>query len=142
MIRKHLLVPERRRQPPREGFSWVDRRFLREHAPALSRDAILLYFFLCAVADKDGLSFYSDATTVATLRLNEEAVVEARGQLLRRSLVAHEPPLTQVLALPELRLGQRDDGGPQLVSDILRRLAEHMARSRARTDEPPSGGNP
>lgn len=134
MIEKRLLVAERRRQPPREGFSWVDRRFLPEHAPALPRDAILLYFFLCAVADKDGLSFYADSTIAARLRLGEVAIGDARRSLLGRDLIAHEPPLTQVLSLPDLRTGARH-GGVQLVSDILRGIAR-----RAVTDPPSPGG--
>jgi hypothetical protein len=123
MIRKRLLAVDRVRRPPREGFSWLDRRFLREHAPALDRDAILLYFFLAAVADKDGLSFYADATTAARLRLDERAVTAARETLLQRGLIAHESPLTQVLALPERSARGRDCAGAELVGDILRRMA-------------------
>ena len=62
MIKKKLLDPDRVRRPPDEGFSWLDRRFLREHASKLTGDAIVLYFFLAAVSDKQGLSFYSDST--------------------------------------------------------------------------------
>ena len=36
MIHKHILVPDRVRRPPADGWSWIDRRFLREHAPRLS----------------------------------------------------------------------------------------------------------
>lgn len=46
MIKKHLLVADRVRRPPREGFSWIDRRFLRHFASRLTGDAIFLYFFL------------------------------------------------------------------------------------------------
>ena len=56
MIRKQVLMADRVRRPPRSGWSWIDRRFVREFAPRLSRDAILLYFFLAAVSDRDGLS--------------------------------------------------------------------------------------
>ena len=52
MIPKRILVPARLRRPPATGWSWVDRRFVREHADHLSRDAVLLYFFLAAVADQ------------------------------------------------------------------------------------------
>lgn len=135
-IHKRLLDPDRVRRPPREGFSWIDRRFLREHAPALDRDAILLYFFLAAVADKDGLSFYSEATTAARLRLDEKAVAAAREALLYRGLIAHEPPLTQVVAIPERRrTAARDCAGAELVGDILRRLARGD-----RGVPPPEGG--
>ena len=47
-----ILVPARLRRPPKTGWSWVDRRFVREHAERLSREAMLLYFFLAAVADR------------------------------------------------------------------------------------------
>ena len=49
MIEKRILVPDRVRRPPREGFSWIDRRFLHDFAARLSHDAIVLYFFLAAV---------------------------------------------------------------------------------------------
>jgi len=35
-----------RAPPPTDGWSWIDRRFLREHAGRLSHEAIVLYFFL------------------------------------------------------------------------------------------------
>ena len=54
MIPKRILVPARLRHPPDTGWSWVDRRFVREHMAYLSREAVLLYFFLSAVADKHG----------------------------------------------------------------------------------------
>ena len=65
-----ILVPARLRRPPATGWSWLDRRFVREHAAHLSRDAVLLYFFLCTVADKHGLSFYGDGTLAALLRMS------------------------------------------------------------------------
>ena len=40
--------------PPEDGFSWVDRRFLPDYAPRLSRDAVLLYFFFASVSDQPG----------------------------------------------------------------------------------------
>ena len=76
-----ILVPARMRRPPATGWSWVDRRFLREHAAYLSRDAVLLYFFLSAVADKHGLSFYGDGTLAALLRMTVPALVEARRRI-------------------------------------------------------------
>jgi hypothetical protein len=44
----------------------------------LSREAVLLYFFLTAVADKHGLSFYGDGTLVIQLRMPLPSLVEAR----------------------------------------------------------------
>lgn len=108
MITKKLLVPDRVRRPPKEGFSWIDRRFLREHAARLSGDAVMLYFFLAAVSDKQGLSFYRDSTIAVRLRMGEQAVVEAREELITHDLVAYQVPLTQVLSLPPQRRQRRD----------------------------------
>lgn len=107
MIEKRVLVSDRVRRPPREGFSWVDRRFLREYAAKLTGDAVLLYFFLAAVSDKEGLSFYSDTSTAIRLRMREEHVVAAREDLLTHDLIAFDPPLTQVLSLPRGRVQRR-----------------------------------
>ena len=95
-----ILVPERLRHPPATGWSWVDRRFVREHAARLSRDAVLLYFFLSAVANKHGLSFYADATLATLLRMPLPGLVAARDELLAHDLIAHEARFTQVLSLP------------------------------------------
>jgi hypothetical protein len=117
MIEKRLLVVDRVRRPPREGFSWVDRRFLRDFASRLSGDAVFLYFFLAAVSDKQGLSFYGDATIAVRLRMREEAVVAARDELVVHDLVAYRSPLTQVLSLPRLRV---ERGGPAALRELLR----------------------
>lgn len=126
MIHKRLLVPDRVRRPPREGFSWVDRRFLRDYAARLSGDALVLYLFLAAVSDKDGLSFYSDASLAVRLRLREERVASARDELLTHDLVAFQPPLTQVLALPLARV-QR--GGLHALGEVLRTLSNPSTRN-------------
>lgn len=125
MVTKRPLVPDRVRRPPREGFSWVDRRFLREHAPRLGRDAIFLYFFFCAVSDKDGLSFWGNAAIAGRLRLDEAALEHARDELVRSELVAYEAPLVQVLALPGERA--KGGGGPALLGDLLRDLGRGKA---------------
>ena len=121
MIQKRPLVPDRIRRPPREGFSWIDRRFLREHTSTLSCEAIMLYFFLAAVSDKYGLSFYSDTSTAARLRLDEQAVVRAREQLLQHDLAAYQAPLTQVLSLPQRETRR---GGTAQIAEIFRMLAQ------------------
>ena len=119
---KQPLVPGRIRRPPHNGWSWIDRRFLREFADSLSQDGLLLYFFLAAVSDRHGLSFYADTTTAARLRLGVEAVDRAREELLERDLIAYRAPLSQVLSLPEPRL-RRSSGDAELLGDILRKMA-------------------
>jgi hypothetical protein len=118
MIHKRLLVPDRVRRPPREGFSWIDRRFLREYGARLSGDA---------VSDKDGLSFYSDAALAARLRMREQGVSSARDELLTHDLIAFQPPLTQVLSWP--RSGQVQRGGLHALGEVLRALGNPPGRN-------------
>jgi len=129
MIPKRLLVPDRVRRPPAEGFSWVDRRFLRDFAAQLSGDAVFLYFFLAAVSDRQGLSFYNDATLAVRLRVREAAVVAARDELVVYDLVAYQAPLTQVLSLPRARV---ERGGPAALQELLRTLADEEPSAAAR----------
>jgi hypothetical protein len=122
MIHKRVLNADRVRRPPKGGWSWIDRRFVREFAPRLSHEAIGLYFFLAAVSDKDGLSFYSDATTAVRLRMAEAAVVRAREELVTEDLVAYQAPLTQVLSLPWPVVPRRQ-GGLVQIGELFRTLA-------------------
>jgi hypothetical protein len=97
---EHAKAPRRlKHDPPANGWSWGD----REHAEHLSREAVLLYLFLTAAADRHGLSVYSDGSTGALLRLTVQAVVDARDELLAHDLIAYEAPLTQVLRFPGIR---------------------------------------
>jgi hypothetical protein len=136
MIQKHVLVPARLRRPPATGWSWVDRRFLREHAERLSREAMLLYFFLSAVADQNGLSFYGDGTLAALLRISLTDLVQARDELLARDLIAQESRLIQVLALPPVGQRRRSEPGQGLfpLGEILRQaLAPSPSRAEGGT---------
>ena len=126
MIEKRILMPGRLRRPPGEGFSWVDRRFQREHAPWLSHDAILLYFFLAAVSDRHGLSYYKDSTTAAQIKATESRVVRAREELVVRDLVAFEAPLTQVLSLP-CSGGDATASEVTALGEVLSRLMEERS---------------
>jgi len=125
MIEKRILVADRLRRPPVTGWSWVDRRFLREHGDYLSRDAILLYLFLAAVADRHGLSFYSDYALASRLRLSQSALEKAREELLDRDLIAHQLPLVQVLSLPSPGIRRRPEPGQglMLLGDVFRQAA-------------------
>ena len=106
-IVKRVLLPDRVRRPPVEGFSWVDRRFLRDFAAKLSGNAVYLYFFLSAVSDKHGLSYYADSTISGRMRIGERTFAEAREELITHNLIVYQPPLTQVLSLPPNRLQRR-----------------------------------
>lgn len=97
---KRVLDPQRLRKI--EGsFSWIDHRFvtggfLRD----LSALEILLYLFLVAVSDRNGLSFYHDDRIANLLKIDLPALGQAREGLVLRSLLAYQPPLYQVLSLP------------------------------------------
>ncbi len=134
MIQKHVLVSQRLRQPPATGWSWLDRRFLREHGDYLSREAVLLYLFLAAVADRHGLSFYSDTTLACRLRLSQPVLERAREELLDRDLIAHQLPLVQVLSLPSPGVSRRSEPGQGLIvlGDLFRQIAESPASSTPR----------
>src|SRR3984893_17676552 len=124
-IQKRILVADRLRRPPATGWSWVDRRFLREHGDHLSREALLLYWFLAAVADRHGLSFYSDHTLTSRLRLAQPVLEQAREELLDRDLIAHQLPLVQVLSLPSPGVRRRPEPGQGLIrlGDVFRQAA-------------------
>ena len=134
MIQKHVLVPQRLRRPPATGWSWLDRRFLREHGDYLSREAVQLYLVLAAVADRHGLSFYSDTTLACRLRLSQPVLERAREELLDRDLIAHELPLVQVLSLPTSGVSRRPEPGQGLIvlGDLFRQIAEAPASSTRR----------
>ncbi len=95
------ILDERHVRRIRDGFSWIDRRFVRDGwIDRLSLVESALYFFLVAVADKDGVSFYSDGRVATTLKVDHDALVRGRARLVELGLVAWEAPLYQVLELP------------------------------------------
>jgi len=132
MTTKRILRPDRVRRPPEEGFSWVDRRFLRDHAPEISSPAVLLYFFLCAVSDQHGLSYWGDDSTAARLHVPVSAVARAREELVQSRLVAYERPLYQVLSLPAVDdAGLPRGGEPGTIASVLGELGARWAEERS-----------
>jgi hypothetical protein len=97
---KRVLNSERLRKI--EGsFSWIDHRFITGgFLRDLSTQEILLYLFLVAVSDRNGLSFYHDDRIASLLKIDLPALGQAREGLVLRSLVAYQLPLYQVLSLP------------------------------------------
>lgn len=83
------------------SFSWIDHRFISGgFIRDLSREEILLYLFLVAVSDRQGLSFYHDDRICSLLKTDLAALGEARETLGERGLIAWRAPVYQVLALP------------------------------------------
>jgi hypothetical protein len=103
----------------------MDRRFVREHMASLSQEGILLYFFLAAVADKHGLSFYGDGTLGTVLRITMPALIQAREELVANDLIAYDGRFTQVLSMPAPREHRRAEPGQGLMQlgEILRHAA-------------------
>jgi len=133
-MKKTVLCPQKLRHVPRQ-FSWIDQRLVRDrHIRGRTPHALALYLFLCTVADSQGLSYYSDASTAATLGFGGEALRAARAELVAARLIAYGSPFYQVLSLeptlarepepclavePEPRLGEMLS-----VADILRSMME------------------
>lgn len=122
------LDPSRRRRPPRTGFGWIDRRFFREgFAAELSPDAMLLYAFLCTVADSRGHSWYGDPRVGQLLRMPPARIQVARDQLRHADLVRYERPTYQVLSLPSAPIPlpaprqRRPDDNPPSIGSLIRR---------------------
>jgi hypothetical protein len=117
-MKKRLLNPQRLRKVPPQ-FSWVDHRLVREnYFTRCDHSSWTLYLFLVSVADVDGLSYYSDASLMRRLMMDEFQLSASRRQLIQNGLIAHEKPLYQVLSLeaaPEVRSGQTS------VAEILRK---------------------
>ena len=123
---KRLLDPARVRRI-RDGFSWIDRRFVGDGWPErLSREEVLLYLFLVAVSDKDGLSYWGDARLGGTLKLPTAEIARGREGLVRAGLVLYERPLYQVLDLTPAKAEPRE-GAATSLGDILRQLASRPA---------------
>jgi hypothetical protein len=100
MLLKRLLDPTRVRKI-QGSFSWIDHRFITAgFLSDLSTLEILLYLFLVAVSDRNGLSFYHDDRIASLLKIDLVSLGKAREDLVQRSLLAYEAPLYQVLSLP------------------------------------------
>ena len=98
-VKKEPIDPERVRRIAAEGFSWIDRRFVREgFMERLPPEAILFYFFLVAVGDARGLSFYADPSISRKLKLNPEELSQSRARLIDADLILYRYPLYQVLS--------------------------------------------
>lgn len=101
-IEKSPINAARIRRIPPTGFSWIDRRFVRQgHIRDLPREAIALYFLLIAVGDANGMSFCADPTVSALLKIDHSELLHARKRLIAADLIAYRYPLYQVLALPD-----------------------------------------
>jgi len=101
MIEKRILVPEKIRQI-RGSFAFIEHKFLQAGFWAsLSRDELLLYFFLVLAADRNGISFYGYDKICTMLALNIDGYIAARNNLISKDMLAFDGTFFQVLALPD-----------------------------------------
>lgn len=100
MYRPQPIRPDRLRTLERP-YSWVPFRLLSSGRLAeLSRPAKLLYFLLCLVADRRGLSFYGDRRMHELLALSDQELCGARTELCDRDLLAFDGRVYQLLSWP------------------------------------------
>lgn len=101
MAKQSYIINNKRIRKISGSFSWIEHRFITGgFLDALSTIEILLYFFLVAVSDRYGVSFYHDERICHLLKIDLSSLGEARENLIQRSLLAYNYPVYQVLALP------------------------------------------
>lgn len=95
------LDPSRTRRPvPRFGWGWIDRRIvIKDFLRPMSRTEIAVYFFLCVVADRHGMSWYSPHSMARVLKEPPDQISDALTRLHQRNLIAIAGRLIQVLDL-------------------------------------------
>ena len=121
MISKKPVFPDRIRCIPGQ-FSWVDHRLVRDgHIDQCCHGASALYLFLITVSDARGLSYYSDATLMRRLHMDEVILEQSRRQLIHLDLIAYKKPIYQVLPLSE---GRRFEETPARSPGSLRSMEE------------------
>jgi hypothetical protein len=87
------------------SFGWVDHRF-RFFWEDLSREEILLYFFLVTVADAQSISWWSTRKIAKTLKIGPATLLRAKAMLEQRKLISTRKDalsqriIYQVLPLP------------------------------------------
>jgi hypothetical protein len=119
-MEKRLLYPQRLRKLPAQ-FSWIDQRLVRdEHIDRLSHGAAALYLFLSTVADKNGLSYYSDRSLCRRLQMQSLQLASARAELVGADLIAYQAPLYQLLSLDAPPATQR--GGMYSLKQIFQQI--------------------
>jgi hypothetical protein len=95
------IFPDRIRKI-RGSFSWIEHRFVHDgFLRALSRDELLLYYFLVTVGDRNGVSYYDYEKICQLLKIDVDAYIQARNGLMTRQLIAYADGVFQVLPLPE-----------------------------------------
>ena len=138
MIEKKILVPERVRTTD-GGFSFIPHRFVTGgFLSSLDQIPLLVYLFLSVVSDRHGLSFYRYDSICSLLQLTADQYVDARNELIEKSLIGFDGTLFQVLSLPEqitskpqvrVRRSSKRTNSPESIGQVL------QASFKGRADE-------
>lgn len=84
------------------SFSWFPHSFLLNgFLASLSQNELLVYFLLTLVADRNGLSYYSQDKLGLLLKMSVDEFINARNGLIAKDLIAFDGLLFQVLSLPD-----------------------------------------
>lgn len=124
-MEKRVLRPQQLRRVPRQ-FSWVDQG-LMQHFECCSVSAWGLYLFLVVVGDRQGLSYYSDASVGRALGVSCEALGHLRAELEAAGVLAYCRPLYQVLSLETAALRSKMPQ-PIAAADVLRAITGTQKR--------------
>lgn len=82
------------------SYGIVDRKLLFDrYLHRLSLEAMAVYLFLVLAADRDGRSFYSDASIIGILRLPGLKLTNARQELIEAGLIRCRRPYWWVESL-------------------------------------------
>jgi len=100
-VTKTPIVPDRVRRI--EGsFSFIPHQFVTAgFFTSLNQHELLVYLLLVMVADRQGLSYYSQDKLCIMLRMSLDDFIAARNGLIEKSLIAFDGFLFQVLSLPD-----------------------------------------
>jgi|TARA_Y100000310_G_scaffold341541_1_gene441006 hypothetical protein len=139
MVIKHLIDKGRVRRLPKQ-FSWIDQRLISDdHLRNCEPLALALYLFLVIVGDHQGLSYYADTTIANHIGFDQRALQHTRQQLIQQQLIAYQPPLYQVLALPDQPIAPANppvkpsprarQSGPTQLKTLLAELQQRSVRN-------------
>jgi hypothetical protein len=100
-IEKKVIISDRIRKID-GSFSYIPHKFVTQgFLASLSGHELLVYFVLVLVGDRHGLSYYSQDRLCTMLKMTIEDFIQARNGLIKKSLIAFDGFLFQVLSLPE-----------------------------------------
>ena len=142
-MRAEVIIKTRIRKIPR-SFSWIDHRFVNAgFMQSLTQGAILFYFFLTTVGDRNGLSFYGEEKLCNLLKIGMTELVSSRTELANKNLIAYSAPVYQVLSLPARPVAEKrqktveaDGLPPAFVREVEEEVREELRRHFGRCDFP------